>query len=195
MHPSPLCYTLVLYCLLRVQPNRKPSTPYPLHQKARTVTTPLKPSAQRVQDALAARGYSNQVVEFADSTRTAAEAAAAVGCTVGQIAKSLIFRGHTTRRPILIIASGANRVHEKRMAAIIGEKLDKADADFVRETTGYAIGGVPPLGHDQPLVTYIDRALLAYQEIWAAAGHPFAVFRLTPDELLAMTGGELADVS
>jgi prolyl-tRNA editing enzyme YbaK/EbsC (Cys-tRNA(Pro) deacylase) len=158
------------------------------------VSTPLKPSAQKVQDALLARGYANQVVEFADSTRTAAEAAAAVGCTVGQIAKSLIFRGHTTHRPILIIASGANRVHEKRMAAVVGEKLDKADAEFVREMTGFAIGGVPPLGHAQPLVTYIDRALTEYQEIWAAAGHPYAVFRLTPTELCAMTGGELVDV-
>jgi prolyl-tRNA editing enzyme YbaK/EbsC (Cys-tRNA(Pro) deacylase) len=154
----------------------------------------LKPSAQKVQDVLFARGYANQVIEFAESTRTAAEAAAAVGCTVGQIAKSLIFRGHTTQRALLIIASGTNRVHEKRMAAHIGEKLDKADAEFVRAVTGFAIGGVPPLGHAQPLTTYIDRALLQYQEIWAAAGHPYAVFRLTPAELLAMTQGEITDI-
>jgi prolyl-tRNA editing enzyme YbaK/EbsC (Cys-tRNA(Pro) deacylase) len=158
------------------------------------VTPPLKPSAQRVQDLLLARGYTNQVTEFAESTRTAAEAAAAVGCTVGQIAKSLIFRGHTSGRAHLIIASGANRVHEKRMAAHIGEKLDKADAEFVRATTGFAIGGVPPIGHAQPLATYIDRALLQYTEIWAAAGHPYAVFRLTPAELVSMTGGEVTEI-
>lgn len=159
------------------------------------MSTPLKPSAQRVQDELLARGYANRVVEFADSTRTAAEAAAAVGCTVGQIAKSLLFRGHTSGQPILIIASGANRVHENRVASRIGEKLDKADADFVREVTGFAIGGVPPLGHARPLTTYVDQDLLTYDEIWAAAGHPHAVFRLTPAELVAMTGGTVLAVT
>jgi prolyl-tRNA editing enzyme YbaK/EbsC (Cys-tRNA(Pro) deacylase) len=139
---------------------------------------PLKPSAQRVQDALSSLGYCNQVVEFADSTRTAAEAAAAVGCTVGQIAKSLLFRGENSGRAILVITSGSNRVHEQRAAQQIGERLDKADADFVREATGFAIGGVPPLGHHQPVATYIDGDLLQYTSIWAAAGHPHAVFCL-----------------
>ena len=149
----------------------------------------LKASAQRVQDALTARGFSNQIVELADSTRTAAEAAAALGCTVGQIAKSLIFRGAQTGQALLVIASGANRVNEKQMATQLGEPLQKATADFVREQTGFAIGGVPPIGHAQPVTTVIDEDLLQFAEIWAAAGHPHAVFRLTPDELVRMTEG------
>jgi prolyl-tRNA editing enzyme YbaK/EbsC (Cys-tRNA(Pro) deacylase) len=157
--------------------------------------TALKPSAQKVQDALSAQGYKNEVVEFADSTRTAAEAAAAVGCTVGQIAKSLLFRGANSQRPILVITSGTNRVHEKRAARQIGEKLEKADAEFVRAATSFAIGGVPPLGNAQPVATYIDQDLLQYEMIWAAAGHPHAVFSLTPDELVAMTGGTVIDVT
>lgn len=159
------------------------------------MTTPLKPSAQRVQDVLAQRGFSNQVVEFSESTRTSAEAAAAVGCEVGQIAKSLIFQGATSHRPILVIASGDNRVNEKAMAAHAGEKLQRPDAEFVRLHTGFAIGGVPPLGHDQPLTTYIDADLWRYERIWAAAGHPNAVFALTPDELTAMTGGTVVKVT
>lgn len=159
------------------------------------MTTPLKPSAQRVQNALAERGFSNQVIEFSESTRTSAEAAAAVGCEVGQIAKSLIFQGATSHRPILVIASGDNRVNEKAMAVHIGEKLQRPDAEFVRLHTGFAIGGVPPLGHDQPLTTYVDADLWRYESIWAAAGHPNAVFALTPDELAAMTGGAVVKVT
>jgi prolyl-tRNA editing enzyme YbaK/EbsC (Cys-tRNA(Pro) deacylase) len=159
------------------------------------MTTPLKPSAQRVQDVLAKQGFSNQVVEFSESTRTSAEAAAAVGCEVGQIAKSLIFQGATSHRPILVIASGDNRVNEKAMAVHAGEKLQRPDAEFVRLHTGFAIGGVPPLGHDQPLTTYIDADLWRYERIWAAAGHPNAVFALTPDELTAMTGGTVVKVT
>ncbi|MCC6456828.1 MAG: YbaK/EbsC family protein [Caldilineaceae bacterium] len=159
------------------------------------MATTLKPSAQKVQDALLAQGYQNEVIEFADSTRTAAEAAAAVGCTVGQIAKSLLFRGAASQRPILVITSGTNRVHEKRAARQIGEKLEKADAEFVRAATSFAIGGVPPLGHAQPVATYIDQDLLQHEVIWAAAGHPHAVFSLTPQELVAMTGGQVIDVT
>ena len=154
----------------------------------------LKPSAQRVQDALAARGFANRVVELPDSTRTAAEAAQAVGCTVGQIAKSLLFQGKQSGRGILVIASGANRVNEKALQALLGEKVSKADADAVRSLTGFVIGGVPPLGHAQPLATYIDAALLQYDQIWAAAGHPNAVFPLTGQELVAMTGGAVVDI-
>lgn len=154
----------------------------------------LKPSAQRVQDALAAQGFRNEVIELADSTRSAAEAAAAVGCTVGQIAKSLVFKGAASGRAILVIASGANRVHEKRLGQGLGEKLEKPDADFVREQTGFAIGGIPPLGHARPLPTMIDEDLLQFGEIWAAAGHPNAVFRLTSDELVRMTGGTVTTV-
>jgi len=155
----------------------------------------LKSSAQKVQDALAAAGFTNQVVELPDSTRTSAEAAAAVGCAVEQIAKSLVFRGKQSGAAILVIASGGNRVDEKKLKALAGENISKPDADFVREQTGFVIGGVPPIGHAQPLRTFIDRDLWRYQEIWAAAGHPNAVFRLTPDELVAMTGGAVADLA
>ena len=155
----------------------------------------LKSSAQKVQDALAAAGFSNQVVELPDSTRTSAEAAAAVGCAVEQIAKSLVFRGKQSGAALLVIASGGNRVDEKKLKALAGENISKPDADFVREQTGFVIGGVPPIGHAQPLRTFIDRDLWRYHEIWAAAGHPNAVFRLTPDELAAMTGGAVADLA
>ncbi len=156
---------------------------------------PLKPSAQKVQDALAARGFSNAVVELPDSTRSAAEAAAAVGCDVGQIVKSLVFRARQSGRAVLVVASGAHRVDEKRIAELVGEPIGKADADFVREQTGFAIGGVPPLGHARELVALVDEDLLKLERIWAAAGHPNAVFSLTPAELVAMTGGRVARVA
>lgn len=156
--------------------------------------SPLKSSAQRVQDALHARGFTNQVVELPDSTRTAAEAAAAAGCTVGQIAKSLVFAGRTSGRALLVIASGSNRVDEKRLAVLVGEKITRPNADFVRDQTGFVIGGVPPIGHTQALRTFIDEDLLGYDEIWAAAGHPNAIFRLTPAELVAMTDGIVAAI-
>lgn len=155
----------------------------------------LTPSAQRVQDALRAAGCDNPVVEFAQATRSAAEAAQTIGCQVGQIAKSLVFRGRQTGQAVLVIASGANRVDEKKLKAILGEAVDKPDADFVRGATGYAIGGIPPLGHAMPLVALIDRDLLGYADIWAAAGTPNAVFRLSPGELLAMTGGRVVELS
>jgi len=157
-------------------------------------TPPLSSSAQRVQAALAAHGLGQTVVELPQSTRTAAEAAAAVGCTVGQIAKSLIFRARDSSRPVLVIASGANRVDERAVAARLGEPLAKADADFVRARTGFAIGGVPPIGHSEPPVIFIDEDLLAYETIWAAAGTPNAVFTLTPANLLALTGGTVAAI-
>lgn len=156
---------------------------------------PLKPSAQKVQDALAAAGFANEVIEVPDSTRTAAEAAAALGCEVAHIVKSLVFRTRTTGRPIMLLASGANRVDEKAAAALVGEPLDRADADFVREHTGYAIGGVPPIGHASRLHCLVDEALLAFPRIWAAAGHPHAVFALTPDELVRMTHGQIAAIA
>ena len=154
----------------------------------------LQPSARKVQEALAAAGFSNRVVELPDSTRSAAEAAAAVGCSVAQIAKSLVFRGATSGRAVLVIASGAHRVDEARLAAELGEGVEKADAEFVREQTGFAIGGVPPVGHADLFATLVDEALLAHGEIWAAAGHPKAVFRLTPAELVAMTRGRVVRV-
>lgn len=154
----------------------------------------LKPSAQRVQDALTALGFTNQVIELPDSTRTAAEAAQAVGCTVGQIAKSLLFVGKESGRGLLVIASGANRVDEKALQALAGEKVNKAGADEVRSLTGYVIGGVPPLGHAQPLATYVDASLLQHDLIWAAAGHPKAVFALTGAELVTITGGAVVAI-
>ena len=154
----------------------------------------LKASAQRVQDALAARGFAFEVVEFPKSTRTAEEAAAAVGCTVGQIAKSLVFRAARSGRPVLVIASGSNRVDEAKLEALLGEPIGRADADFVREKTGFAIGGVPPVAHLEAPAAFVDRDLLAYGEIWAAAGTPNAVFRLSPQDLVAISGGTAADV-
>jgi len=154
----------------------------------------LKASAQRVQDAIHARGFANQVIELADSTRSAAEAAAAVGCDVAQIAKSLIFQGKTTGEAILVIASGANRVNEKIVAKLLGEKLRRPNADFVREQTGFAIGGVPPLGHAKRIKTLIDEDLLLLEQIYAAAGHPFALFALTPPELVEMTNGKVTTI-
>jgi prolyl-tRNA editing enzyme YbaK/EbsC (Cys-tRNA(Pro) deacylase) len=153
---------------------------------------PLKPSAQRVQDALAGRGLELQVLELEVTARTAAEAAAAVGCEVGQIAKSLVFKGRQGGQAVLVIASGKNRVDLALLEALLGEALDKPDADFVRAQTGFAIGGIPPLGHDRPLATVIDQDLLGYERIWAAAGHPSAVFPCSPAQLVAMTGGRVA---
>ena len=154
----------------------------------------LSHSANKVQEALRERGVSCQVVELPDSTRTAVEAAQAVGCDVAQIVKSLVFRGKDSDRPILIAASGANRVRESKVVACIGEPIAKADADYVRERTGYAIGGIPPIGHTEPLLTLLDADLMRYQEVWAAAGTPHAVFCLTPQELVRITGGQIVDI-
>jgi len=156
--------------------------------------TLLRPSAQRFRQILAEKGYDNQVLELAESTRTAVDAANAVQCDVGQIVKSLIFKTKKTDRPILVLVSGRNRADTKKLRALLGEKLGKADADFVREHTGFVIGGVPPLGHRSEMATFVDEDLLQYEEIWAAAGTPYALFKLTPAELQAMTGGTVADV-
>ena len=156
------------------------------------MTDDLSGSARKVQEALNALGMSLQVVELPNSTRTAVEAAQAVGCQVGQIVKSLVFKAKRSERPILVIASGQNRVDEKRIEALIGEPLGKADADFVRLHTGFVIGGVPPVGHLEKLVTFIDQDLLGFDELWAAAGTPHAVFRTRPEELVRMTGGQVA---
>jgi prolyl-tRNA editing enzyme YbaK/EbsC (Cys-tRNA(Pro) deacylase) len=156
---------------------------------------PLRPAAARVQEILAELGLATQVIEFAETTRTSAEAAAQIGCTVAQIAKSLIFRAKTSNRPVLVIASGINRVNEKAIEALLGEKIGKADAEFVREKTGYAIGGVAPVGHASKPVTFIDEDLLKLETIWAAAGTPFAVFRLVPDDLQRLTGGQVARIA
>lgn len=154
----------------------------------------LSRSAQRVQGALKTHGVDCQVVELPDTTRTAKEAAEAIGCSVDQIVKSLIFRARQSDRPVLVIASGSNRVNEKRIGQMLGEKIGKANADFVREKTGFVIGGVPPLAHETKPETFIDESLLAFDEIWAAAGTPFAVFRLTPEDLLKITNGQVTSI-
>jgi prolyl-tRNA editing enzyme YbaK/EbsC (Cys-tRNA(Pro) deacylase) len=154
----------------------------------------LGPSVQRVQDALAAAGGGHTIVALAQSARTSADAGRAVGCRVDQIAKSLVFRAEKTQRAVLVITSGANRVDEVKVTALLDEPIGRADADFVRARTGFAIGGVAPIAHAEPLTILIDEDLLRWPEIWAAAGHPNAVFRLTPDDLVRMTGGRVASV-
>lgn len=154
----------------------------------------LSSSAQRVQNALKSRGFDCQVVEMPQTTRTATDAAGAVGCTVGQIVKSLIFKGKQTEKPILVATSGANRVNEEKLAKLLGEPLGKADPEFVRQKTGFAIGGVPPTGHTGPLEVYIDEDLMQFKEIWAAAGTPRAVFKLTPRDLQKLTNGKVIAV-
>jgi prolyl-tRNA editing enzyme YbaK/EbsC (Cys-tRNA(Pro) deacylase) len=155
---------------------------------------PLSPSACKVQEALRILGVTCEVREMDKTTRSAQDAARAVGCEVGQIAKSLVFKGATTRQAVLVITSGSNRVDEKKLSERIGEPVLKADADFVRQQTGFAIGGVPPVGHAQPIAVFIDEDLLTYSEIWAAAGTPQAVFRLTPQELQKITNGRVIRV-
>lgn len=158
------------------------------------MSCPLSEKALRIQEFLNALGIAIEVQELPQSTRTAQEAAQAIGCTVGQIAKSLVFRGVHTGKAILVVASGLNRVNEARLAELAGEPIAKADAAFVRKHTGFAIGGVPPVGHSSPLETYIDKDLLQYKEIWAAAGTPHAVFRLTPEELQRIVTGKIISI-
>jgi prolyl-tRNA editing enzyme YbaK/EbsC (Cys-tRNA(Pro) deacylase) len=157
--------------------------------------TDLSRSATRVQIALEAAGVEARVAELPASTRTAADAAKAIGCQVAQIAKTLVFRGAASGAPIVVIASGTNRVDEALVAAEAGEAIGKADAEFVRQRTGYAIGGVPPLGHLEPIRTFIDEDLLRFERIWAAAGTPNAVFELCSSELPRITGGRVMKVS
>jgi prolyl-tRNA editing enzyme YbaK/EbsC (Cys-tRNA(Pro) deacylase) len=149
-------------------------------------------SALKIQTVL---GDGFEVLEFDAGARTAADAAAAVGCTVAEIAKSIIFRGKHSDRAVVVVASGPRRVDEKRVAALVGEPIGRADADFVRAKTGFVIGGVPPVGHAEPSITLIDETLLDFGTIWAAAGTPNAVFRLTPQDLIRLTGGKVGAVT
>lgn len=151
---------------------------------------PSNPTAIKFQQFIQDLGLNGTVVEFQQTTRTAADAAAAIGCQVGQIVKSLIFRLAPDGGAVLAFTSGANRVDEARLRAAVGGELAKADADFVRQVTGYAIGGVAPFGYAHPAHTYIDEALFEYDQIWAAAGTPNAVFPLTAAELQQHTGGQ-----
>ena len=157
--------------------------------------TKLKDAALRVQAAADQLGLSIAVKEMAASTRTAEDAAAACECTVGQIVKSLVFRGAQSGQPILLLVCGANRVNEKRAIEFAGEKLKRPDAAYVRETTGYAIGGIPPFAHATPLTTFIDRDLLQFDIVWAAAGTPNSLFAVAPAELAQATGAKVVDFS
>ncbi len=154
----------------------------------------MHPSAQRVQNSLNELGYAGQVVEHEASTRTAVEAAEAAGCEVGQIVKSLVFRLQPANEPVLVLVSGPNRVHEKHFGRLLGGTLERADADYVREVSGFAIGGVPPVGLKTPLKTYVDEDLMQYGIVWAAAGTPNAVFQISPQELVRISSGQVVNV-
>lgn len=158
------------------------------------MTSALSPDAQRFQDGLRNRGYSFEVVEHAQTTHSAKEAAQAIGCSLGQIAKSLIFRKSVSGLPLLVIASGPNRVNELNLGQKLGEPLEKADPDFVYAATGFSVGGVPPTCHTGALETIIDEDLLKYDQIWAAGGSPNAVFPLSPAELIKITGGKVLSI-
>jgi len=149
-------------------------------------------SIERVRAALAAAGHPDTIASFPEGTRSAADAAAAVGCDVAQIAKSIVFRAGS--RAVLVIASGANRVDVGKVAAAIGQPLKRAEGGWVRDTTGFAIGGVSPVGHLAPPILLLDTDLMAFDPIWAAAGSPQHVFRTSPAELLRMTGAQVADI-
>lgn len=157
------------------------------------IDTTFPPGVQRVAAALAALGHAHAPRMLDDAARTAQQAADALGVALGQIAKSIIFRRKSDGAAVLVITSGDRRVDEKKVAALVGA-LGRADADFVKAQTGFSIGGVAPLGHVVPPVALIDRELFRFAEIWAAAGHPHAVFRLTPADLERLTGAPVADV-
>ena len=155
----------------------------------------MSSSAQKVQEALKVHGVTCRVVEMKQTTRTAQDAADAVGCQVGQIAKSLVFTGKKSKQPVLVIASGPNRVNEKKIRQHISEPLSMAKAEFVREQTGFAIGGVPPIGHVQKLTTFIDQDLMQHKEIWAAAGTSNTMFKIMPQDLEKITGGQVISIT
>jgi prolyl-tRNA editing enzyme YbaK/EbsC (Cys-tRNA(Pro) deacylase) len=155
----------------------------------------LSRAPARVAEELRRLGAVTEVKEMPESTRTAAEAAAALGCSVAQIVKSLVFRSVGGDEPVLVLVSGADRVDVGRLAEVVGEEVEQATGKFVRERTGYAIGGVPPVAHAQPLVTYLDEHLLGYDVVWAAAGTPRAVFSIGPGDLLRVTAARVVAVA
>ena len=158
----------------------------------------LSAAAQRVQDAILARGFANRVLELQVPVKTSQAAADAVGCTVAQIVKSLVWAYEPEAgapRPLLVLASGADRLDTAKLEALVGRPVQMANPKFVREVTGFAIGGIPPLGHAQPIEVIIEQRLLALGSLWAAAGHPNSLFPLTPAELVSMTGGRVAEVA
>ena len=157
--------------------------------------TQLKPAEQRVAAALASHGLGARVIVLEHLATTAQMAAAALGVDVGRIVKSLLFVGAESGTPYLLLVSGANRVHEKRVGRLIGERLERSDADFVKQHTGFSIGGVSPFGHPAPLATYLDAALFGFDTVWAAAGDPRAVFEITAADLERTTGATRIDVT
>lgn len=155
--------------------------------------TALPEGVQRVAQALREKNHAHAPQMLDDAARTAQQAADALGIAVGQIAKSIIFKRKSDEAAVLVITSGDRRVDEKKVDALVG-KTGRADAEFVKAKTGFSIGGVSPLAHATPPVVLIDRELFRFDEIWAAAGHPHAVFRLRPQDLEALTGAPVADV-
>ncbi len=156
--------------------------------------TSKRATVKRVEDALREAGFTNEIVNLDATARSAKEAADSLGVEVAQIVKSLVFRGAETGNPILVVASGDNRVDEAKVEAHAREPIERADAKFVKEKTGFSIGGVPPLAHAERIATFVDEDLFRHDEVWAAAGHTHAVFMLSPDELVEMTGGEVVSV-
>jgi prolyl-tRNA editing enzyme YbaK/EbsC (Cys-tRNA(Pro) deacylase) len=150
---------------------------------------PLPASAQRVQRALAAAGVESRVIELAVAARTSQQAADALGIAVGQIAKSLIFRAVPSGRAVLVIAAGDRRVDEARISALLGEAIERATPEFVRECSSFAIGGVAPVAHARPMVTFIDASLRRFEVVWAAGGTPHCVFPIAPEDLVRVSGG------
>ncbi len=158
------------------------------------MNTALKGSLQRVQEALEKYNLNTQIVEYATSTRTSQEAADAIGCDLGQIVKTLIFKGKESHRPLCVLVSGKNRVEEKKVSLIVGEPIERPDAKFVELHTGFAIGGVSPVGYTFELPPLIDEDLISYPILWAAAGTPHTVFSLTPADLIRITNGQIAKI-
>lgn len=154
----------------------------------------LPASAQRVQDALARLGIDSRIVELPVAARTSQQAADALGIEVGRIAKSLVFRASRSSRAVLVIAAGDRRVDEGRLAQALGEPIERAAPEFVRQHTGFAIGGVAPLGHPQPLVTFVDASLRRFDSVWAAGGTPHCVFPIVPAALLVASGGREIEI-
>jgi len=159
------------------------------------MTKNLSPNSQKVQKALKKLKLEREIIQLPQETRTALQAAKAVGCHLGQIAKSLVFKIKKTGQPILIITSGKNQVDEEKIAKKFGLTLELAKAEFVKAKTGFTIGGVPPIGHSTTIKTFLDKDLFAYQTIWAAGGHPKTIFKLTPEELKRITQGQIIKVS
>jgi prolyl-tRNA editing enzyme YbaK/EbsC (Cys-tRNA(Pro) deacylase) len=151
----------------------------------------LSPSAQKFQDFLQGLGVNLSVVEYVESARTAQDAADRIGCQLGQIVKSLVFKGTTSGKGILVLTSGANRVNESKISRLLGESITRPDADFVRELTGFSIGSVPPFGHLRVMDTFIDEDLLQYPAVWASGGAPNAVFMLSPADLVNLSLGKV----